>query len=127
LTNLVDLTPLLEDQPVSQNKAKIPPLCPRGSSLSWTGANGSADKGIAIMARNIGPEDRVVRIVLAVGLAVLAYLGVLPGVASIIMIVLAVYLLLSGLFARCIFYKMIDVDTSIQEQPYSTTDDRAGF
>ena len=79
------------------------------------------------MARNIGPEDRVVRIVLAVGLAVLAYLGVLPGVASIIMIVLAVYLLLSGLFARCIFYKMIDVDTSIQEQPYSTTDDRAGF
>jgi hypothetical protein len=79
------------------------------------------------MARNIGPEDRVVRIVLAIGLAVLAYLGVLPQIASIIMIVLAVYLLLSGLFARCIFYKMIDVDTSIQEQPYSTTDDRAGF
>jgi hypothetical protein len=52
---------------------------------------------------------------------------VLPQIASIIMIVLAVYLLLSGLFARCIFYKMIDVDTSIQEQPYSTTDDRAGF
>ena len=79
------------------------------------------------MARNIGPEDRVVRIVLAIGLAVLAYLGVLPQIASIIMIVLAVYLLLSGLFARCIFYKMVDVDTSIQEQPYSTTDDRAGF
>jgi hypothetical protein len=79
------------------------------------------------MARNVGPEDRVVRIVLAIGLAVLAYLGVLPQIASIIMIVLAVYLLLSGLFARCIFYKMVDVDTSIQEQPYSTTDDRAGL
>jgi flagellar biosynthesis component FlhA len=79
------------------------------------------------MARNVGPEDRVVRIVLAIGLAVLAYLGVLPGVASIIMVVLAVYLLISGLLARCIFYKMIDVDTSIQEQPYSTTDDRAGL
>ena len=79
------------------------------------------------MDRNVGPEDRVVRIVLAIGLAVLAYLGVLPGIASIIMIVLAVYLLLSGLLARCIFYKMIDVDTSIQEQPYSTTDDRAGL
>ena len=43
------------------------------------------------------------------------------------MIVLAVYFFLSGLFARCIFYKMVDVDTSIQEQPYSTTDDRAGL
>jgi hypothetical protein len=79
------------------------------------------------MARNVGPEDRVVRIVLGIGLAVLAYLGVLPGVATIIMIVLAVYLILSGLLARCIFYKMVDVDTSIQEQPYSTTDDRAGL
>jgi hypothetical protein len=28
---------------------------------------------------------------------------------------------------RCIFYKMADIDTSIQEQPYSTTDDRAGL
>jgi hypothetical protein len=80
------------------------------------------------MARNVGPEDRVVRIVVALGLALLVYLGVVGGsVAAIIVGVLAAYLLLSGLFARCIFYKMIDVDTSIQEQPYSTTDDRAGL
>ena len=39
----------------------------------------------------------------------------------------AAYLLLSGLFVRCAIYKMIDVDTSIQEQPYSSTDDRAGL
>jgi hypothetical protein len=79
------------------------------------------------MARNIGPEDRVVRIVVALVLAVIAYLGVLPPVASIIAGVIAVYLLISGLLARCLFYKLIDVDTSVQEQPYSTTDDRAGF
>lgn len=79
------------------------------------------------MARNLGPEDRVVRIVLAIGLAVLAYLRVLPPVATIIMWVLAAYLLISGILARCIFYKLVDVDTSIQEQPYSTTDDRAGL
>jgi len=41
--------------------------------------------------------------------------------------VLAAYLVLTGLFARCLLYKMIDVDTAIQEQPYSTTDDRAGL
>jgi hypothetical protein len=41
--------------------------------------------------------------------------------------VLGGYLLITGIFVRCPFYKLIDVDTSIQEQPYSTTDDRAGF
>ena len=79
------------------------------------------------MARNIGPEDRVVRIVVALVLAVIAYMQVMPPVASIIAYVIAAYLLLTGLFARCLFYKLIDVDTSVQEQPYSTTDDRAGF
>ena len=79
------------------------------------------------MAKNLGAADRVVRIVAGIVLAVLAYLGVLPGIATIIMAVIAAYLILSGLLGRCIFYKMADVDTSIQEQPYSTTDDRAGF
>ena len=79
------------------------------------------------MAKNIGPEDRVVRIVIGLVLAVLAYLQVLPGIATIIMWVLGAYLIITGLLARCLFYKMIDVDTSVQEQPYSTTDDRAGF
>jgi flagellar biosynthesis component FlhA len=60
-------------------------------------------------------------------LALLAYLGVLPGIPTIIMAVLAAYLIISGLLARCLFYKLADIDTSVQEQPYSTTDDRAGL
>jgi len=79
------------------------------------------------MARNVGPEDRVVRIVVGIVLAVLAYLRVLPPAASIVMAVVGAYLLITGIFARCIFYRLVDVDTSIQEQPYSTTDDRAGL
>jgi len=79
------------------------------------------------MARNIGPEDRVVRIVAGLGLCLLAYLQVVPPIGSIVMAVLGVYLVLTGLLARCLFYKLADIDTSIQEQPYSTTDDRAGF
>jgi flagellar biosynthesis component FlhA len=79
------------------------------------------------MAKNLGAADRVVRIVAGIVLAVLAYLGVLPGVATIIMAVIAVYLIITGLLGRCVFYKLADVDTSIQEQPYSTTDDRAGL
>jgi len=80
------------------------------------------------MARNVGPEDRVVRIVVALGLCVLIYMGVIGGqIAIIIAGVLAAYLLVTGLLARCVLYKAIDVDTSVQEQPYSTTDDRAGL
>jgi len=79
------------------------------------------------MASNVGSQDRVVRITVGIVLAVLAYLEVLPRVPTIIMYILAAYLLISGLLARCIFYKMVDIDTTIQEQPYSTTDDRAGL
>jgi hypothetical protein len=79
------------------------------------------------MARNVGPEDRVVRIVVGLGLGLIAYLQVVPPIGSIIMAVLAVYLVLSGLLARCLLYKVADIDTTVQEQPYSTTDDRAGF
>jgi hypothetical protein len=79
------------------------------------------------MVRNVGRADCVVRIVVGLGLGVLIYLGVLSDVAAIVAGVIAAYLLLSGIFGRCLVYKVADIDTSIQEQPYSTTDDRAGF
>lgn len=79
------------------------------------------------MDKNLGREDRTVRVVVAIGLAVLIYLGLLPGIAAIVAGVFAAYLLISGLLGRCILYKLVDIDTSIQEQPYSTTDDRAGL
>jgi hypothetical protein len=79
------------------------------------------------MARNVGPEDRVVRIVVGLALGVIIYLGYLEGIAAIVAGVVAAYLVVTGLLARCLVYKAIDVDTSVQEQPYSTSDDRAGL
>jgi Protein of unknown function (DUF2892) len=79
------------------------------------------------MASNVGASDRVVRILIGLGLGVLIYLGTLSGLAAIVAGIVAAYLLISGLLARCIVYKLIGVDTSVQEQPYSTTDDRAGL
>ena len=80
------------------------------------------------MDRNVGPEDRVVRIVVALGLGVLLYMQViLNDIAAIAVGVLAAYLFITGVLGRCLIYKLIDVDTSVQEQPYSTTDDRAGL
>lgn len=78
------------------------------------------------MDRNVGREDRIVRIVVALGLALLIYFGSLGQTAAIIAGVVALYLLLSGLLSRCVIYKLVGIDTGVQEQPYSTTDDRAG-
>lgn len=79
------------------------------------------------MEKNVGPEDRVVRIVVAIALGVLIYVGVLEGTAAIVTGVIAVALLLSGIFRFSLIYKLIGVDTSVQEQSYSTTDDRSGL
>ena len=79
------------------------------------------------MDRNCGPEDRVVRIVVAIGLCVIIYFRALEGVAAIVAGVFAAYLLITGLLARCLFYKVADIDTSVHEQPYSDADDRAGL
>lgn len=79
------------------------------------------------MTRNIGPADRVVRITVAIGLAILIIFEVLEGTAAIVAGLIAAYLLISGLLSRCLVYSAAGIDTSVQEQPYSTTDDRSGL
>lgn len=79
------------------------------------------------MTRNVGPEDRVVRIVVALGLALLIFVEVLDGTAAIIAGVVAAYLLVTGLIRTCLVYKAAGIDTSVHEQPYTTTDDRSGL
>ena len=77
------------------------------------------------MERNVGPEDRVVRIVVGIGLLALLYFVPMSQIAQIIVGVLAAVLIITGLVARCFLYKILGVDTSVQEQSYSTTDDRS--
>ena len=91
-----------------------------------TGEHG-AHKGVVTMARNVGTADRVVRIVAGLAIGVGAYVGGLPQTALYVLYVVGAYLLLTGLAGWDLFYKLLDIDTCIQEQPYSTTDDRAGL
>ena len=80
------------------------------------------------MAKNVGMHDRVVRIVAGLVIAVGAYfVGGLPQAALYVGLVIGVYLLLTGLAGWDLLYKLLDIDTCIQEQPYSTTDDRSGL
>ena len=77
------------------------------------------------MERNVGPEDRVVRTVVGLGLLALLYFVPMSQIGQVLVGIAAAVLILTGLLARCMLYKMLGIDTSIQEQPYSTTDDRA--
>ncbi|QNM83589.1 DUF2892 domain-containing protein [Sphingomonas sabuli] len=79
------------------------------------------------MLKNVGPEDRIMRIVIGIGLAVLIFVGAVQGTAAIIVGLLAAVLIATGLLARCPAYKLANIDTSVQEQSYSTTDDRSGL
>jgi len=79
------------------------------------------------MTRNVGPEDRIVRIVVALGLAGLIYFAHLSRNADIVVGIVAAYLLITGLLRSCLVYRLAGIDTSIQEQPYSSTDDRSGI
>ena len=79
------------------------------------------------MEKNVGPEDRVVRVVAGIGLLVLVYFVEMSDIARILVIVAAALLIISGLIARSLIYRMLDIDTSVQEQSYSTTDDRSGL
>jgi len=78
------------------------------------------------MVKNVGPADRVVRIVVGLSLGLLVYLQVIEGTAGIIAALIAAALLITGLLGYCLIYKLAGIDTSVQEQPYSTTDDRSG-
>jgi hypothetical protein len=79
------------------------------------------------MTRNVGPEDRIGRIAIAIGLAILIYVGALSDTAEIVVGVIAVYLLVTGLLARDLIYPLMGLDTSIQEQSYTKPDDKVDF
>jgi hypothetical protein len=69
----------------------------------------------------------VVRIVVGLALGAIVYLGYLEGTAAIVAGVVGAYLVITGLVVRDPLYKMVGLDTSVHEQPYATTDDRAGL
>lgn len=79
------------------------------------------------MEKNVGSGDRAVRIVLALGLIVLIYVGNLTGAAAIVTGIVAAALLVSAVTSRSLIYRLAGIDTTTKEGSYSTTDDRAGL
>ena len=63
------------------------------------------------MNKNESGFDRVLRVILAVAIAVLYFTGVLSGTWAIVLGVIAVILLITGLVGFCPLYKLLGIST----------------
>lgn len=63
------------------------------------------------MKKNVGTFDAVIRYIIAVVLAALIYMKVLTGTLAIIAGIVAVAMLLTGLFGWCGLYALLGINT----------------
>ena len=63
------------------------------------------------MKANMGSLDRLVRIIIAVAIGVLFYMGVLEGTLGIILLIIAAIFLLTSLVSFCPLYPIFRLNT----------------
>lgn len=63
------------------------------------------------MQTNMGKADRVIRILLALGLGYLYYIKVITGTLSIMLMVVAMIFLITGIVGNCPVYTLLGIRT----------------
>jgi uncharacterized membrane protein len=63
------------------------------------------------MKKNMGIFDRVLRIILAIVVAILIYMETLTGTAAIVMGIIAGIFLITSIFGICGLYSVVGVNT----------------
>jgi uncharacterized membrane protein YkgB len=63
------------------------------------------------MKKNMGSADRTIRILIAIGIAVLYFTGVIGGVLAIILGIIALVFLITGFTAHCPGYVPLKMTT----------------
>lgn len=69
------------------------------------------------MKKNVGSVDTIIRVILAIAVAVLYFRGYINGKAAIVLGVLAVVLLVTGVVGVCPLYYPLGINTKKQDQP----------
>ena len=64
------------------------------------------------MKKNMGIVDRAVRLILAIVIAVLYFMGMISGTAAIILGIIAIAFFLTGLVSVCPMYLPFGINTS---------------
>jgi hypothetical protein len=63
------------------------------------------------MTKNVGTPDRIIRILLALIVAVLYFTEVIAGTTAIILGIIAVVLLLTSFVSFCPLYRLLNIST----------------
>jgi hypothetical protein len=63
------------------------------------------------MKKNIGSADRIIRVILAIGIAALYYSGIISGTTAIILLVFAAIFLLTSAVSFCPLYLPFGLST----------------
>ncbi|MBN2028673.1 DUF2892 domain-containing protein [bacterium] len=63
------------------------------------------------MQKNMGTQDRIIRLVIAAVIAILYFTGNLSGLGAIILSILAVIFIVTSFVGVCPMYKPLGIDT----------------
>ncbi len=63
----------------------------------------------------MGSADKLIRVLIAVAIAVMYYLGKIEGTLALVLLAFAVILLLTSLFSLCPLYTIFGINTSKKE------------
>ena len=64
----------------------------------------------------MGTADRVIRIIVAIIIAILYFTNQITGVAAIVLGILAIVLLLTSMIGNCLLYKPFKISTKKKEE-----------
>ena len=64
------------------------------------------------MKKNVGITDRIIRLVIAVVIAILFFTKVLTGTLGIVLLIIAGILLITGLMGSCLLYLPFGLNTA---------------
>jgi hypothetical protein len=78
------------------------------------------------MKVNMGSIDRILRITIAVILTVFILVGMFSGVTSAILGIIALVLLVTGIFSRCPMYYLLGISTCKCAAAGEKTENKAG-
>lgn len=68
-----------------------------------------------IMKKNMGSADKLIRVLIAVVIAVLYYLGKIEGTLAIVLMAFAIIFLLTSLVSFCPLYTIFGINTCKKE------------
>jgi uncharacterized membrane protein len=63
------------------------------------------------MKKNMGNTDKIIRLIIAAGIAILYFTGVITGIIGIVLLILAGVFVLTSLVNFCPLYTLFGMDT----------------